>query len=935
MKKILLSIVLFAMTLVGVAAQNPLEPLPADPRLRKGVLENGLTYYIRHNSKPANQGEFYIFDRVGAIQEEDSQVGLAHFCEHMAFNGTKNYPDKGIINYLETIGVKFGANLNAGTGVEQTQYMMSSVPLSRESIVDSVLLVLHDWAYFITMDDNEIDNERGVIVEEMRTRNTAQWRNMEKSFPYLFGDTKYARRNIIGTEENLRNFPYETLRDFYHRWYNTANQCLVIVGDFDVDQMEQKVKAVMADIPAVPDAEPIEFIPIPDNEEPVVGIITDPENTSTSVELYVKRAPMPKQYNNTMVWEMYNILDAYVSTIMGERLNEISLKADAPFLNAYLSNGSITQSCDALFAGAEARENEAARAFEALFTEYERARRFGFTVSEVERAKANILRQNQRKYDNRNDRRSSEFIRSYTGNFQNNTPIYDAQTEWQLDSMLITSTDAATLNQFIQQARMATTNQIVLVTAPEKEGVVNPTADEIKEIMARVSAAELEGYAEEGEQRPLIPEGTKLKGSKVKKTETDRFGNTVWTLKNGVKVVVKQTDFKADEIVGSFNTLGGRSVVADSDVIMARLLPNFVAMQGVGEFSATELQKQLSGKAASVKLSVGGNSNGLSASFSPKDAETMFQLAYLYLTAPRFEADAFNVAKGQYMEAYKNVGTDPDYKFNIELINNLYNNNIRAKLPTYEDIELLSLEQMKRVYSKLYCCPDDLTFTFVGNVDLATFQPLVEKYLGSLPKTKQKFTYVDDGIRYAEGEVEYRFPFAMQMPKTSIGYVLSGEIENNLANELAISTLEQILDMRYTKSIREEKGGTYGVQVQAQLSVLPQENYMLLIFFDTNFEMSDELRNMLMPEIEKIATEGVTAEELSKIKEYYTKQHADNLKRNASWLGWINNFYTYNKDYTTGYQEAVAAQSSDDIKALAAKMIADGNLVKVIMDPAK
>ena len=936
-KRFLTIIAFLALAITGVSAQqNPmLAPLPQDPELRKGVLPNGLTYYIRHNAKPENQADFYIYDRVGAIQEEDLQIGLAHFLEHMAFNGTKNFPDKNMINYLESVGVKFGANLNAWTAMEQTQYMMQSVPLTDPTVVDNVLMILHDWAYYISLEEEEIDNERGVIIEELRTRNDASWRIREKSAPYLYGNTKYAERNIIGTEERLKTFTYDELRDFYHRWYNTANQCIVVIGDFDVDEMEQKVIATMSDIPAVENPEAIEYIPIPVNEKPAIGIFTDPELTESSVEFIVRSEAWPNEMNNTLAYELYSIIDSFISTIVNERLSDIAQKPGAPFIGAGYYGGNVTRSMDLIEFYAQPREGEALRAFEAIYAEFEKVRRFGFTPSEFERAQTNVLRRNQQAYDRRNDRRHGEFVGRYTSNFKRNTPIYGAEEEWQIDSMLITNMDLNTLNAVVQQERFAPINHVVLMSQPEKEGLTVPTVEEVEAVIAAVNSAELKPYEDTGVKKPLIPEGTKLNGSKVEMTSTDAFGNTVWTLENGVKVILKPTDFKADEVMMRASVMGGTSLLADEDMAMSSQLTTFLAYQGVGEFSMTDLQKQLAGKAVNVGPFLSLSTHGLSAACSPKDLETMLQLVYLYGTSPRFDEDAFNLVKEQLVQAYANIESDPNYALQRELFANIYDKPNRQKAWSAADMEALTFEQYQRVYKALFSNPDDMTFFFVGNFQEAELQALVEKYLGSLPKTEGTLAYnPENALGYQAGSKEHRFQVAMEMPKTAIYYVLNGAMDVTLKNKLTLSVLDQLLDIRYTKSIREEMGATYGVSCSGQLSGMPSEpDYLLIIGFDTKPEIADQARGALLPEIEKIATEGATEEELGKIKEYMLKERADALKQNGNWMNWITSREMMGVDMTTGYEEIVTNLTSEDVKAMAAKILADNNILKLIMDP--
>ena len=931
MKKFFLVIATVLTYTVSMFAQNP--TIPDDPAFRKGVLDNGLTYYIRHNAKPANQAEFFIFHNVGAMQEEDSQQGLAHFLEHMAFNGTKNFPDKNLINWLESIGVKFGENLNAGTAKELTVYMMQNVPLLRESIIDSALLVLHDWSYFITLDDKEIDNERGVIVEELRTRNDANWRVDEKSGHYLYGDTKYAHRNVIGHEQGLRTFAYQELKDFYHRWYRTDQQAIVVVGDFDVDMMERKLKAVMADIPAVENPEPKEYISIPDNVEPIVGVITDPELTSTSVEVTIKRPALPFEYNNTLTVAIMDMLDNFIRTISNERMRDITQKPGAPFISGSISSGgSLTRTTDSSNAYANARDGESLKAFEAIYTEMEKIVRFGFTESEFERAKTQIQRQNQQSYDGRDDRRNSQFVWMAIGNFMINAAMPSAEDDYEITNMLLEMIDLQTLNRFAQE-RFTPTNQVVLITMPEKEGAVIPTTDQIEAIIAKVRAAELEANVEDVVIEPLIPADTKFKGSKVTKTETDKFGSTVWTLKNGAKVVVHPTDYKADQVLVKISSGGGTSVLGEDEVLTADNLSSYIQQAGVGKFSASELRKQLTGKMASLRPVVDSYSNGFNGSASPKDMEILMQLIYLNFTSPRFDKADFDVMIDRLEANYANVASNPMFILQDELTKTLYNNNPRRELLKPDNIKDIDFGKMQDIYKKLYGNPDDFTYIFTGNIDLETFKPLVEKYIGSLPKSKKKFTWKDDGVRMVQGMVENRFTAPMQMPKATVFYVFNGPMEYSLENDLAMSAFYQSLNMRYQESVREEKGGTYGVSAFGTVDFMPIEEYVLMITFDTDPAMAEELMEIIIHEIELIAENGLNAEDLAKAKEYFAKQHPDDLKQNTYWQGIISGWHNDGYDMNTGYMDIANGLTTDYFKAFARKILDDGNMVLLLMTP--
>ena len=927
-----------AFAAAGAAAQMN-QPIPTDPELRTGKLENGMTYYIRHNEKPKGQADFYILHDVGAIQENDSQQGLAHFLEHMAFNGTKNLPGKQLTEYLETVGVKFGANLNAGTSWDQTIYNISDVPTSREGIIDSALLILHDWSHFIALEPKEIDSERGVIMEELRTRDGASWRSTMKLLQALGKGTKYEHRNLIGYLDGLKSFQHKELEDFYAQWYRPDYQAVVVVGDIDVDAVENKIKTLMADIPApAADASQKETIVVPDNEEPIVSIFTDPEMQGTKVQLFIKRPALPEQLANTVVAEANNVIEAYMTTMENARLQEIAMQPDAPVLGAGMGTGDvigIIPTLNATVFVAMTQDGKLARGVETLCTELERVRRHGFTQGEFERAQENLMRQAERTYANRNDRRNGEFVQTYLNNYSKNTPMPDAETEWQLDSMLIRMLNVDAVNAFAAQT-ITPNNQVIIVTAPEKEGLAAPTAEELLAIRDKVAAGEVAAYEDNVVKEPLIPEGTVLKGSPVKKTAEDaELGTTEWTLANGAKVVVKHTDFKADEVRMSAVAKGGLSVLSDGEFYMGEMMPAVNSMSGVGKFPATELKKQLSGKTASVQPSVENYASAMKGVCSPKDIETMLQLLYLNFTQPRFDRNDYDNLIKMLRSQLENARTNPDYLMQEKVIDVTYGHNPRRQMISNEIIDKFDFERLPAVYAKLYPGANGFVFTFVGNIDPETLKPLAEKYIGSIPAARKPLNYVDDKVEPVKGEVAEEFTAPMQQPKVSVVYYFSGKMPYTFKDKVALTFLTQALDSRYLISIREEKGGTYGVSVQGSTEYIPREAYDMTISFDTNEEMADELCEIVMKEIEEIAANGPRSEDIEKTREFMLKSWKNSLEMNSGWMNYIQAKYGSGLDYVGQYEQAVRNLTNADVQALAKKLLADGNLVKVIMRPAK
>ena len=924
----------------AVQAQiDPSQPIPADKAIRQGVLPNGLTYYIRHNDKPKGMANFYIVHDVGAIQEGDNQQGLAHFLEHMAFNGTKNYPGKSMIEYLEKIGVQFGANLNAFTSWDLTQYFMTDVPVARESVVDSTLLILHDWSHFIALEEDEIDNERGVIKEELRTRDGASWRSQIEMLKSVGKGTRYAERNLIGYLDGLQSFTYDDIRDFYKTWYRPDYQTVVVVGDIDVDAVEQKIKTIMADIPAAAaDAAQKEVIVVPDNDEPIVSIFTDPEQQRSLIQLVYKQPALPKEYKGTIMASMINVVSTYIDVMINERLNDIARKPNAPFTGASFSTASSFGVCptlDANTAGVLTPDGKLKEGYAAVLTELERMRRYGFTVSEYERAKENILSSIETQYNSRDDRKHAHFAQRCINNFRLGTPIPDADTEYQLDKQLTEMINLDMVNATVKQLYDPLKNLVILVQSPKKEGVEVPTEQELIDMLKAAVAADVEPFAENIVKEPLIGEDVVLKGSSVKKESVNAtLGTTEWTLKNGIKVIVKQTPYEADRISLSAESDGGAALFGEDLYYASQMLGNVMGMSGLSKFSASDLNKQLSGKQASVATGVGNYIHQVAASASLKDVETMLQLVYLSFTAPRFSEDDFTVMMKQYETILANQLANPEFIFSKQMMGTLYGNDFRRQPLSPELLATVKLEDMAGIHTKLFSNAADFSFRFIGNMSPEELKPLVEKYIGSLPaKKKANNEYTDDGVRIVKGDVVNDFRTKMEQPKVRVFFAYSGDIDYTIDNMLTMRFLSQALDNRYLKSIREEKGGTYGVSVRGSVNVKPVETYLLQVAFDTNEQMADELSEIVIAELEKIAAEGPLAEDMDKTREFLLKNYKKSIEQNSWWRIAIDQWYDYQMDYVNDYAPAIEAVSSDDVKALAAKVLADGNLIKIVMRP--
>lgn len=909
--------------------------LPNDPAVKVGKLDNGMTYYIRHNEQPAQRAEFWLATNVGAYQEEDHQDGLAHFLEHMCFNGTKNFPGKSMLEYLQSIGAEFGRNINASTGFEVTQYMLNNIPVVRESIVDSCLLVLHDWSHFVTCDPEEIDNERGVIIEEKRSRDGADWRMFEAALPYLYGDAPYAKRTLIGSYDQLKNFKYESLTDFYHKWYNPDMQAVIVVGDIDVDAVEAKIKATFADIPAPAVPTVKKEVKIADNVEPIVGIITDPEATQSYIELLWKSEPMPEAFNSTDVGFMTDLLKAFIRLITTERFNDIASQPGAPFLGAAVYFYPLCEECDAVRGQVVFKDGDAVNALTAFMTEIEKMKRYGFTEAEVQRAKDNIISSYEKAVEAASTRKNGDLVRPLLNHFYDNEAYMEPAMELQLAQMVCAQLNAQVINQVATQL-ITDENLIVLYNGPEKEGLVNPTESEILGVISAVKEAEIQANAEESVNEPFI--SGELKGSKVKKEKESIYGSTEWILKNGVRVIVLPTQHKKDQVSFSLRKEGGKTLISTEDMVSFEdnIWALYLQNSGISKFSGTQVPKMLAGKSLSVSPFIGGTLHGVSGQCTPKDIETALQLVYLYFMDPRFDENEYQVGIQQIEALLPNLATNPDFLFQQAMEKTLYGNNPRVIELNGETLEKANLATIERVYRELFKDAAGATLLVVGNVDLNTLKPMVEKYIGSLPKGK-KATKVNDAniISFAKGDINEDVKLQMQTPKSTVLQLYSAYLPTGMKDKVALEAANYILDMVYTKSIREDEGGTYGVGTAMRAQWEPEERAFIQVYFNTNPESVEKLRSIAVKGLKDLAENGPTAEQFNKAIENAKKNIPESRINNGYWMSAIDEWYRNGIDYDKEYEAAVNAVTIEDVKAVLQAILAQNNVINLASYPAE
>ncbi len=938
MKKLFFILVCLLFSLQGMAQMNM--NLPLDPEVRRGVLDNGLTYYIRHNEWPEKRADFYIAQKVGSIQEEESQRGLAHFLEHMCFNGTKNFPGNKLKTYLESIGVKFGEDLNAYTAFDQTVYNMNNVPvISHPEAIDSCLLILHDWSHDLLLEDKEIDKERGVIEEEWRLRSgtNALTRLFETGLPIIFKGSKYAERFPIGLMDVVKNFKYDDLRSYYRKWYRPDMQAIIVVGDVNVDEVEAKIKSIFADIKKVENGAPREIYPIPDNKEPIIYTTKDKELSQSILMMAYKQDPVPESMKSGMQYLVIQHVLHAIGSMLNERYGELAQKPNPPFIGAswgYKKVFGMARAKDAEEFTCQFADDKFDEAFKATYREYLRVARNGFTVTEYERFKERYKSSLENYYQQKTKIRNSSFVNEYVNNFLDNEPATGIEFEYNTMKMLCDQLPLEAINQMVMNQNDS--NLIIAVFMPEKEGVALPENAHILQLMKDVEAETIEAYKEEVSAEPLV-DAAVLKGSKIMKQEPSVFDSQLLTLKNGVKIYVKKTDFTPNNIRMSAASFGGSSLYGNEDILNFHYVADIMDECGWGNFSSTDLSKKLAGKQVSLIPSIGEKSEGLSGSCVTKDLESLLQLTYLMFTAPRKDESAFQSAVDKMKALYKNATMQPTYALQDTLLSVIYNNHPRAKasLPKVENLEALNYDRMLQLYKERFADGNDFVFYFVGDIDLEVAKPLFEKYLGSLPvlKTQENYKIID--MRIVDGEHINIFEKEQQTPFSMVAVIYHAPVKEDLKNILVTNILEQALNYKYIESVREDEGGAYTVQASVSLSDYPVEEATVQIILPTAPDKRAKMTEILYKGVEDMVTNGPSAEDMEKAKEYLLRSHDEELMQNYYWMIALKDATRENKDYVTTYKEVLGTITAADVQQMAKTIFRSGNHIEVGMTTQK
>ncbi|MCM1108759.1 MAG: insulinase family protein [Clostridium sp.] len=922
--------------MASALAQTAVPSLPQDDSVRLGRLDNGLTYYIRHNKYPERQAEFYIAQRVGSIQEEEEQRGLAHFLEHMCFNGTEHFPGNELIRYLESVGVKFGENLNAYTSVDQTVYNISNVPATRESVLDSCLLILYDWAGALTLDGEEIDKERSVIHEEWRSRSNPVLRMYERALPRLYPDCRYGLRLPIGLMSVVDGFEHQALRDYYEKWYRPDLQAIIVVGDIDVDRMERKIRELFAHLAMPADPAPREYLPVADNPRPIVVSEKDKEQTSSSVTIIHKHEVFPDSLKNTPFYYYHQYLDAMATGILNMRIHEKGLNPDVPFVSASVDEDTyeMSRTKGAFSISIMPKEGQWEAAVDTVVAEVMRACRYGFTQTEYDRMRAELISQVESQYQNRDKRYNASYVNACVEHFLNSEPLVSLDTEYALYTQMAPTVTLDEVNQRMRQlAEPRDTNLVIMSMSPDKDGLPVPTEAELLGWVKAAQQIDLGPYVDNVRNEPLI--ATLPQPGRIVRTAAGPFGSELLTLSNGVRVYLKPTDYKDNEVRMQAYSPGGAGLYGLDDDVNLKVFDEVIGSSGLGSFTRLELQKALAGVQASVSPGLLARSERLSGTATPKDLKTMFELTYLSFQAPRRDDQTVASTLTALRESMINQEAKPMSAFGDSLMATVYDRHPRAAHLKHQMLDRVSYDRVLQIYADRFADASDFTFILCGNFRTDSIRPLIEQYLATLPALKRREKPADTRQYMHRGTLTNRFERRMETPQAMAVQMWHGPAKSTLRHHVLADMLGQVLDMRYTETIRESIGAAYSVGVSGGVNYnsADKPRYVVQIFAPVKPELCDTAMTVMDRELEAIAERGVEAKYLDKVKEYLLKTIDENRRSNAYWMGCIESEVKRGIDFDTHYKDVVAAVTSADLQKLARRILKDANRLRVIMLP--
>jgi len=909
-------------------AQKLETPLPSDSSITIGRLENGLTYYIKRNLKPEQRAEIYLAFKVGSVLEEDNERGIAHFIEHMAFNGTKHFEKNGIVNYLESIGMRFGPDINAYTGFDETVYMLQ-IPTDSVEHLEKSFQILADWADGIAFDSVEVEKERGVIIEEWRLGRGANARISDKQFPVILHDSKYANRLAIGKKETIESFRVKNASEFYEKWYRPELMAVIAVGDFDTDTVLSLLKNQFSSLPPSGIRIHLPVFPVPDHRDVLVSIATDPEATHNSVAVFFKNDPLPEITNGDY---RRSIVQSLFTSMINQRYQDISRKANAPFLYASAQDVQFVRTKDLHYLAASVRENQLPSGFNALLTEAERVRRYGFTQEELYREKKSLLRAMERAYAERNKSESGQFAQEYVRNFTEQEPIPGIAYEYMLYQKYVSHITLTDVNTFAQDW-LTPRSVVITASGPEKEGVSMPSADTLKAIFSSVTKSEISAYQEttvQGKLLDIIPEA----GTIVSKSVIDTLRVTEWKLSNGARVILKPTTFKNDQILVSAFSPGGSSLVPDSDYVPAITAVSLLLESGAGKFDRTSLERALAGKVVSVSPYIGELAEGFSGSTSPEDLEAFFQLFYLYATQPRWDSSAFESYRTRMTGLLENRNARPESAFLDSVDVTLSQHHFRRRPWSVAMLNEMNLARSAAIYKDRFGDFSDFTFVIVGSFNIDSLESLVKQYIGGLPSTRRIESWRDTHVRPPTGVIHKEVRLGIE-PKSQARITFTGSFDYTYDRRVELQTLVDVLRIKLRESLREDKSGTYGVSVAGYPSSRPVPSYSISLSFGSDPDRIDELIHQAFEVLDSVKTFGPDPENLSHVKEIETKGRETDIKENQFWLRGLEGYYQENEDpvMLLRFQSEVESLTPSRIQKAASQYLNSKNYVEVVLYP--